>query len=124
MEENEQTESSKQRLLNDISVKTSSKTLSTPHKGLLAGRKKAVSSSKLAKNEIQPILNDILEKQYLYDNSKIRFLLIAVLVRTHQYSNKEKPIEYANFVVVQLTSNKSCFLSSVSMIKISGNFFR
>ena len=108
IEENELKESVKQKTVKDINVKTTSKILSSLHKGMLIGSKKAISTCKLAKRELQPFLNYILPKQYTYDSSKIR---------THQYSNEEKH-EYVNFVAVQSTGNGNCFFNSASILKV------
>ena len=105
IEENELKESVKQKIVKDINVKTTSKILSSLHKGMLIGSKKAISACKLAKRELQPFLNYILPKQYTYDSSKIR---------THQYSNEEKPPQYVNFVAAQSIGNGSCFFNSAA----------
>ena len=65
IEENELKESVKQKIVKDINVKTTSKILSSLHKGMLVGSKKAISACKLAKRELQPFLNYILPKQYI-----------------------------------------------------------
>ena len=109
IEENELKEFVKQKIVEDINVKTTSKILPSLHKGVLIGSKKVISACKLAKRELQPFLNYILPKQYIYDNSRIR---------THQYSNEEKPSECVSFVVVQPTGSRSCFFNSASILKV------
>ena len=109
IKENELKECVTQKIVKDINVKTTSNILSSLHKGILIGSKKAVSACKLAKMELQPFLNYILPKQYTYDSSK---------TRTHQYSNEEKPPEYVNLVAVQSTGNGSCFFNSASILKV------
>ena len=93
IEENELKKSVKQMIVKYINVKTTSKILSSLHKGMLIGTNKAISACKLAKRELQPFLNYILPKQYTYSSK----------IKTHQYTNEEKPHEYANFVAVQST---------------------
>ena len=66
IEENELKESVTQKIMKDINVKTTSKILSSLHKGMLIGSKKATSACKLAKRELQPFLNYILPKQYIW----------------------------------------------------------
>ena len=70
--ENDPKESIKQKRVKDINVKSNPKILSSLHKGMLIGSKKAISACKLAKRELQPFLNYILTKQYTYQSSKIR----------------------------------------------------
>ena len=72
IEKNELKESAKQKIVKDINVKTTSKILSSLHKGMLIGSKKAIYACKLAKRELKPFLNYTFPKQYTYDSSKAR----------------------------------------------------
>ena len=62
IKENESKGSIKQKIVKVINVKTTSKILSSLYKGMLIGSKKAIWACKLAKRELKPFLNYILQK--------------------------------------------------------------
>ena len=62
IKENEPKGSIKQKIVKVINVKTTSKILPSLYKGMLIGSKKALWACKLAKRELKPFLNYILQK--------------------------------------------------------------